>query len=129
MRLVEPSAFTKISALGVEEQRVFVVVDLTDPLATRPTLGDNFRVEAKIETWSGKGILKVPAGALFQRGANWQTFVVEGKSAKLQNVTIGRSNGLETEIVEGLGEGLRIIVYPGDQVTDGARIVAINGSK
>jgi HlyD family secretion protein len=66
---------------------------------------------------------------LFQRGANWQTFVVEGKSAKLQNVTIGRSNGLETEIVEGLGEGLRIIVYPGDQVTDGARIVAINGPK
>ena len=129
VRLVEPSAFTKISALGVEEQRVFVVVDLTDPLATRPTLGDNFRVEAKIETWSGKGILKVPAGALFQRGANWQTFVVEGKSAKLQNVTIGRSNGLETEIVEGLGEGRRIIVYPGDQITDGASIVAINGSK
>lgn len=129
VQLVEPSAFTKISALGVEEQRVFVVVDLTDPLATRPTLGDNFRVEAKIETWSGQGILKVPAGALFQRGANWQTFVVEGKSAKLQNVTIGRSNGLETEIVEGLGEGRRIIVYPGDQITDGASIVAINGSK
>jgi len=129
VRLVEPSAFTKISALGVEEQRVFVVVDLTDPLATRPTLGDNFRVEAKIETWSGKGILKVPAGTLFQRGANWQTFVVEGKSAKLQNVTIGRSNGLETEIVEGLGEGRRIIVYPGDQITDGASIVATNGSK
>lgn len=129
VRLVEPSAFTKISALGVEEQRVFVVVDLTDPLATRPTLGDNFRVEAKIETWSGQGILKVPAGALFQRGANWQTFVVEGKSAKLQNVTIGRSNGLETEIVAGLGEGRRIIVYPGDQITDGASIMAINGSK
>jgi len=129
VRLVEPSAFTKISALGVEEQRVFVVVDLTDPLATRPTLGDNFRVEAKIETWSGKGILKVPAGTLFQRGANWQTFVVEGKSAKLQPVTIGRSNGLETEIVAGLGEGRRIIVYPGDQITDGASIVAINESK
>lgn len=129
VRLVEPSAFTKISALGVEEQRVFVVVDLTDPLAARPTLGDNFRVEAKIETWSGRGILKVPAGALFQRGANWQTFVVEGKSAKLQPVTIGRGNGLETEIVAGLGEGRRIIVYPGDQITDGASIVAINESK
>jgi HlyD family secretion protein len=129
VRLVEPSAFTKISALGVEEQRVFVVVDLTDPLTTRPTLGDNFRVEAKIETWSGKGVLKVPAGALFQRGSNWETFVIERNAAVLQTVKVGRSNGLETEVVAGLSEGQRVIVYPGDQVKDGARITTINAAK
>lgn len=126
VRLVEPSAFTKISALGVEEQRVFVVVDLTDPLGARPTLGDNFRVEARIETWSGKGVLKVPAGALFQRGTNWQAFAVDGNSARLQTVRIGRSNGLETEVTDGLIEGQRVIIYPGDQVKDGVRIFMIN---
>jgi HlyD family secretion protein len=129
VRLVEPSAFTKISALGVEEQRVFVVVDLIDPLTARPTLGDNFRVEAKIETWSGRGVLKVPAGALFQRGSNWETFVIERNAAVLQTVKVGRSNGLETEVVAGLSEGQRVIVYPGDQVKDGARITTINAAK
>lgn len=129
VRLVEPSAFTKISALGVEEQRVFVVVDLTDPLAARPTLGDNFRVEAKIETWAGKGIVKVPAGALFQRGTNWQTFTIKGNSVRLQTVRIGLSNGRETEVTGGLSEGQRVIIYPGDQVKDGARIEIINPTK
>jgi HlyD family secretion protein len=129
VRLVEPSAFTKISALGVEEQRVFVVVDLTDPPTTRATLGDNFRVEAKIETWSGKRVLKVPAGALFQRGSNWETFVIERNAAVLQTVKVGRSSGLETEVVAGLNEGQRVIVYPGDQVKDGARITTISSAK
>jgi len=125
VRLVEPSAFTKVSALGVEEQRVYVLVDLTDPLASRPTLGDNYRVEARIETWSGRKILKAPAGALFQRGGAWQTYVLDGHTARLRAVRVGQGNGLETEILEGLREGEQVIVYPGDKVGDGVRVVAI----
>jgi len=125
VRLVEPSAFTKVSALGVEEQLVYVLVDLIDPLAARPTLGDNYRVEARIETWSAQKILKAPAGALFQRGAAWQTYVLDGHTARLRAVRVGQGNGLETEILEGLREGEQVIVYPGDKVGDGVRVVAI----
>ena len=107
VRVVEPSAFTKVSALGVEEQRVYVIVDFTDPLEVRRSLGDNYRVEARIETWSGQNILKVPSGALFQRGAQWQTYVEEGKRAMLRTVRVGRSSGRETEILEGLSEGAK----------------------
>jgi HlyD family secretion protein len=125
VRVVEPSAFTKVSALGVEEQRVYVIVDFTDPLEVRRSLGDNYRVEARIETWSGQNILKVPAGALFQRGAQWQTYVVEGKRAVLRTVRVGRSSGRETEILEGLTEGQNVVIYPGDQIADGSRIKSI----
>ena len=125
VRVVEPSAFTKVSALGVEEQRVYVIVDFTDPLEVRRSLGDNYRVEARIETWSGQNILKVPAGALFQRGAQWQTYVVEGKRAVLRTVRVGRSSGRETEILEGLTEGQNVVIYPGDQIADGSRIKPI----
>lgn len=125
VRLVEPSAFTKISALGVEEQRVYVIADFTDPLERRATLGDNFRVEARIVTWEGANVLKAPAGALFQRGAGWRTFAVEGGRAQLREVKVGRGNGLETEVLEGLNEGDHVIVYPGDKVAAGSRIKAI----
>lgn len=122
VRLVEPSAFTKISALGVEEQRVYVVADFTSPIADRPTLGDSYRVEARIVTWESPDALRAPAGALFQRGAEWQAFVVQGGRAQLRTVKIGRSNGVQTEIVEGLAPGDRVIVYPGDKVADGGRV-------
>jgi HlyD family secretion protein len=125
VRWVEPSAFTKVSALGVEEQRVYVVVDFTDPLSARPTLGDNYRVEARIETWAGRSVLKAPAGALFQRGSAWQTYVLDGNTARLRAVRIGHSNGRETEILEGVEEGRSVIVYPGDKVADGSRIAPI----
>jgi HlyD family secretion protein len=125
VRVVEPSAFTKVSALGVEEQRVYVIVDFTDPLEVRRSLGDNYRVEARIETWSGQNILKVPSGALFQRGALWQTYVEEGKRAMLRTVRVGRSSGRETEILEGLSEGQNVVVYPGDQIANGSRIKPI----
>jgi HlyD family secretion protein len=126
VRLVEPSAFTKISALGVEEQRVYVIADFTDPLERRATLGDNFRVEARIVVWEAANVLRAPAGALFQRGNTWRAFVFENGRAQLREVKIGRSNGLETEIIEGLNEGDRVVVYPGDKVKVGARIEAIS---
>jgi HlyD family secretion protein len=125
VRLVEPSAFTKISALGVEEQRVYVVVDFVDPIEQRPTLGDNYRVEARIVVWEGKQVLRVPAGALFQRGNTWQTFVASGGRAQVRTVEVGRSNGLETEIRGGLREGERVVVYPGDKIDDGSRITPL----
>ncbi len=128
VRLVEPSAFTKISALGVEEQRVYVVADFVDPVERRPTLGDNYRVEARIVIWEQADALRAPAGALFQKAGTWQTYVVEGGRAARRSVKIGRSNGVETEVIEGLAVGESVIVYPGDKVTDGARVTSLTVS-
>ena len=125
VRLVEPSAFTKISALGVEEQRVYVIADFTDPLEKRPALGDSYRVEARIATWESQGVLHASAGALFQRAGVWQAFVLDGRHARLRTVQVGHSNGRDTEILGGLQEGERVVLYPGDKVADGARIVPI----
>jgi HlyD family secretion protein len=129
VRLVEPSAFTKISALGVEEQRVYVVADFVDPVERRPTLGDSYRVEARIVTWENASALRGPAGALFQRAGAWQTYVIGGGRARLHNVKIGRSNGVETEVLDGLQDGDRVIVYPGDKVADGARVSPLEVSR
>jgi HlyD family secretion protein len=126
VRLVEPSAFTKISALGVEEQRVYVVADFVDPIAKRPTLGDSYRVEARVVTWENASALRAPAGALFQRGGVWQTFVIDGSRAKLRTLKIGRSNGVDTELLDGLRESERVIVYPGDKVADGTRVAPLD---
>ena len=129
VRLVEPSAFTKISALGVEEQRVYVIADFVDPVEKRPTLGDAYRVEARVVRWSADNVLRVPAGALFQREGAWQTYVAEGRRAKLRTVKTGQTNGIETEITEGLTEGDQVIVYPGDRVTDGSRVRGLDVEK
>lgn len=126
VRLVEPSAFTKISALGVEEQRVYVVADFADPVARRPTLGDSYRVEARIVTWENSDALRAPAGALFQRRGEWQTYVVSGNRATLQTVKVGRSNGIETEVLSGLEAGQNVIVYPGDKVAGGTRVTPLS---
>jgi HlyD family secretion protein len=125
VRLVEPSAFTKISALGVEEQRVYVVADFTDPIEQRATLGDSYRVEARIVTWEKPDALHAPAGALFQRAGAWQTFVIDGGRARLQTIKVGHTNGVETEVLDGLKEGDRLVVYPGDKVFDGTRVTPL----
>ncbi|MFZ9682327.1 MAG: efflux RND transporter periplasmic adaptor subunit [Cephaloticoccus sp.] len=122
VRVVEPAAFTKISSLGVEEQRVYVIVDLLDPPAARAALGDSYRVEAAIVTWSAPAVLKAPAGAFFQRGQQWQTYVLDGRRARLREVEVGHGNGLETEVISGLSAGDRVVVYPGDRMADGVRV-------
>ena len=122
VRLVEPAAFTKISALGVEEQRVNVVADLLTPLEQRRTVGDNFRVEARIIIWEAPDALKVPAGALFRKGDQWATFVVADGRARLRIVKAGRSSGAETQVLEGLKQGEEVILYPGSRVRDGQRV-------
>jgi HlyD family secretion protein len=125
VRLVEPSGFTKISALGVEEQRVYVVADLMDPIARRATLGDNYRVEARIVVWEKPDALQCPAGALFQRRGEWQTYVVENGRANLRTVAVGRSNGVQTEVTSGVDEGATVVVYPGDKVQAGTRVAPL----
>lgn len=125
VRLVEPSAFTKISALGVEEQRVYVVADFTDPIEKRATLGDSYRVEARVVTWENPAVLRAAAGGLFQRAGGWHAYVDEAGRARLRDVKIGRSNGIEAEVLDGLREGERILVYPGDKVSDGSRIAPL----
>lgn len=126
VRVVEPAAFTKFSALGVEEQRVNVVVELLAPLAQRMALGDNFRVEGRIIRWQTERTLKVPSGALFRRGTGWCVFVVDDGRARLKTVSVGASSGAETEVREGLKENDEVIVYPGERVRDGERVKPIN---
>jgi len=122
VRFVEPAAFTKISALGVEEQRVYVVADLLTPPAQRGNLGDNFRVEARIITWQKEQALKVPSGAIFRRGEQWHAYVVADGHARLRPVKVGRSSGSESEVLEGLSDGDEVILYPGDRIRDGLRV-------
>lgn len=122
VRLVEPSGFTKISTLGVEEQRVNVIVDFVDPPSARETLGDGFRVEARIVIAEAKNVLRVPTSALFRVGSKSAVFRVVDGVARQQLVTIGRQNGLDAEILEGLSEGDEVVVHPSDQVEDGVKI-------
>lgn len=122
VRLVEPAAFTKISALGVEEQRVNIIADLLTPPEERPGLGDGYRVEAKIVVWEAPDALKVPAGALFRRGNGWAAFGINRGRAELRKVEVGRSSGLETQIQGGLNEGDTVILYPGDRVRESLRV-------
>jgi len=125
VRYVEPAAFTKVSALGVEEQRVYVVADLLTPPARRGNLGDNFRVEASIITWQNDHALKAPSGALFRNGDQWSAYVLADGRAQLRPVKAGRSSGVETEILDGLKEGDQVILYPGDRVKDGQRVTLV----
>ena len=122
VRLVEPAAFTKYSALGVEEQRVNVVVDITTPIEQRRTLGDNFRVEAHVVVWESDKVLKVPSSGLFRRANDWAAFTVRHGQAQLIPVKAGRSSGAEIQVLEGLREGDEVILYPGDRVKDGQRV-------
>ena len=125
VRLVEPAAFTKISALGVEEQRVNVVADILTPVAERASLGDNFRVEARVVVWETENTLKVPVSALFRRGSESAAYVVRGGRAMLVPVEAGRSSGREVQVLKGLSAGDEVILYPGDRVSDGQRVTPV----
>jgi HlyD family secretion protein len=118
VRLVEPSAFTKISALGVEEQRVNVILDLLAPPEQRQSLGDGFRVEARIVLWEGRDVLQTPTGALFRHGDDWAVFVVADGVARLRTIDLGRRNSLAAQVLDGLQPGELVILHPSDQVRD-----------
>ncbi len=122
VRRVEPSAFTKLSALGVEEQRVNVIGAFTEPRTAWAALGDNFRIEARLTLWQGDGVIKVPQGAAFRHGDGWAVFRVESGRARLAPVQIGHRGETEVEITSGLSPGMVVAVHPGDRVKDGARV-------
>jgi len=122
VRLVEPAAFTKVSALGVEEQRVNVVLDFAEPLDRVQTIGDGFRVEAHIVVYRNQNVLKVPVGALFREGDGWAAFAVDGDRARKRAVKVARRNNVEAMVEEGLKPGDRVVVYPSDALRDGSRV-------
>ena len=122
VRVVEPSGFTKISTLGVEEQRVWVIVDFVDPWEKRRTLGDAYRVEARIIIDEASNVLKIPTSALFRVGPDPAVFLVKNHIAHQTIVKVGRQNGLEAEILEGLQEGEVVVLHPSDQIQDGVKI-------
>lgn len=122
VRIVEPAAFTKVSSLGVEEQRVIVVADIISVPQDWQRLGDRYRVEASFILWEGKNVLQVPAGALFRYGEGWAVFVFENNRARLRKIERGHSNGLASEIVSGLTEGETVIIHPDESIKDGTRV-------
>jgi HlyD family secretion protein len=118
VRRVEPAAFTKISALGVEEQRVIVLSDLVEIPDTAKALGDRFRVEARVATWHGDDVLIIPAGALFREGNAWKSYLFKNGKAKLTAIEAGHSDGRFTEILSGLAAGDEVLLHPPDTVKD-----------
>lgn len=124
VRRVEPAAFTDVSALGVEEQRVNVVVDFdaSEHESGVGRLGDGYRVHARIVLWQADDVLKVPTSALFRHGQRWAVFVVDDNRARLHHVEVGRQTGLVAEVRGGLSEGDAVIAYPSDRLGDGTRI-------
>jgi HlyD family secretion protein len=119
VRVVEPAAFTKVSALGIEEQRVNVVADLLQPA---PSLGDRYRVHVRIVVWEGERVLQLPWSAVFRSSDRWQVYVVDGNRARLRDVTVGHQAATDVEILSGLREGDRVVRHPTSEVKDGVRV-------
>lgn len=122
VRRVEPSGFTKISALGVEEQRVNVVMDFNDPAGAWAALGDGYRVEVRIVIWEAADVVKVPTSALVREGDTWAVFVVDGDRIRKTAVVVGQRNSEEAEIRSGLDAGRPVVVHPSDRVSDGVLV-------
>jgi HlyD family secretion protein len=119
VKLVEPAAFTKVSALGVEEQRVNVIGEL---LQIPATLGTGYRVSAEIITWQSNNVLTVSTSALFRQGQAWRVFVVEGGYARLREVQLGRHGRDAAEVLSGLNDGDLVVHFPSANIGDGVRV-------
>ncbi|TVQ30335.1 MAG: efflux RND transporter periplasmic adaptor subunit [Wenzhouxiangella sp.] len=124
VRRIEPAGFTRVSALGVEEQRVPVIIDFDDPESAWNQLGVGYRIEAEFILWEGEDVLQVPTSALFRVDGQWTVFVIENGRARLQTVERGRVSGLVSQITSGLAPGEVVVTHPGDQVNDGGRVRA-----
>lgn len=123
--VVEPSAFTKISALGIEEQRVNVIGSISDP---PPSLGDGYRIEARIVVWEDDDALQVPVSALGRTGEEWSVFVVEDGRAVRRTLRLGERNQSSAVVLEGVTEGETVIVHPGNEVADGVKVATSSGA-
>jgi HlyD family secretion protein len=119
---IEPSAFTRVSSLGVEEQRVNVIVDLDEPREMWSTLGDGYRVETRIVVWQAPDVLRAPAGAVFRHAGGWAVYAIDHDVARLRPVEVGRRTGTQAQILSGLEAGDRVVVYPSDNVAGGTRV-------
>jgi HlyD family secretion protein len=124
VRRIEPSGFMKISALGVEEQRVSILIDFNDPFAAWKRLGDGYRVEVRVVVWQSEDVLKAPTSSLFRRGEDWVAFAVVNRQAQQRKVEVGPRNGSETQVLKGLSKGDIVIVHPSDSVKDGIRVTS-----
>lgn len=122
VRVVEPTGFTKVSALGVEEQRVRVIADFTSPRAEWQGVGDGYRVEARFVVWEAADVLQVPASALFRHNNGWAVFVAEDGRARLRPIQTGQRNGLQVQVLSGLDAGTQVIAHPDDKIADGIRV-------
>lgn len=122
VRRIEPSAFTRASALGVDEQRVNVVIALTEPREHWASLGDGYRVEARLVLWQSPSVVKIPHGAAFRHGRGWAVFRISNGSAHLAEIEVGHRGEVEVEVTSGLAPGDAVAVHPGDRVKDGARV-------
>ncbi|HOI74960.1 MAG TPA: HlyD family efflux transporter periplasmic adaptor subunit [Syntrophales bacterium] len=122
IRIVEPAGFTKISSLGVEEQRTLVLVDITSAPEQWKALGDGFRLDTTFIVWEGKDVLQVPASALFRSGQDWAVFVADTGKAVKRIVQVGKRSGLTAEILSGLKEGEKVIARPDDTVKEGGKV-------
>lgn len=120
---IEPAAVTRVSALGIDEQRVTVILRLTAAPDQVAGLGHGFRVTTRIVVWQADGVLTIPIGALFRDGPDWATYVLRDGRAKLQRLTLGARNDQLAEVVEGLSAGDQIILHPSDLVTDNVAVV------
>lgn len=121
VRTIEPYGFTKISALGIEEQRTNMIADFID---SPDGLGDGYRVEARVVIWENPSVLKAPVSALFRVKQGWSAFAVESGRARLVSVAVGHRNASEAEILGGLNEGAQVILHPSNELKAGARVVA-----
>lgn len=122
VRRVEPVGFTKVSALGVEEQRVLVISDISSDPAQWQTLGDGYRVESRFILWESENVLQIPASALFRFDDGWAVFAVENDVAQRRVVGLGQRNGLSAQILEGLNEGEAVITHPDQTIQDGVAV-------
>jgi len=122
VRLVEPSGFSKVSALGVEEQRVNVLADFAGDPAERATLGDGYRVHARVVVWQKADAVRVPLSAIFRDADGWAVFAIHGDRAHKRTIELGHRGDREAEVLSGIAEGDRVVVHPGDRLTDGARV-------
>jgi HlyD family secretion protein len=120
---VEPFGFTKVSALGVEEQRVVVVIRLVDEPDRRSALGHGFRVEARIVIWRADDVPRVPSAALFRHEGEWAVFAVADGRAQRRRLRVDHNNGILAEVLGGLEPGERVVLYPSDRVVEGVAVV------
>jgi HlyD family secretion protein len=126
VKRVEPSGFTRLSALGVEEQRVNVILAFSDPAEAWAALGDGYHIEARLTLWRGERVVKVPLLAVFRHGGGSAVFRLDGDTARLVPITLGHRGTLDVEVTSGLGPGERVVVHPGDKVREGVRVEVLN---